>query len=172
MKNAKFNITLLIFVLLFTSLSIAQEKRKYNFPTQLEYKNVLIQTMGGAQILCSSLKILPDSNMVQYFDLSSNETKQLDLKEIDLLKVAIGNKAAIKGLYGAGSGFAAWALLVNAIGPESISSDTALGTMIGCTGCGLLSGIYTGSQEKSYKIIYQNGDFIVSLRSKEPYFNY
>lgn len=153
---------ILMFILLLTSLAFSQENpnRQFNYPSQLEYTDALIQTMGGTQVFCSTLKILPDSNMVEYFDLSTKETHSLNLNEIDMLKIVNGNKAALKGLYGAGSGFGAWAVLVNAIGPESIDGSTALGSMIACTGCGLISGIYNGSQEKSFKIIYQNGDFV------------
>lgn len=162
MKNLKLRVTVLIIITFLSSLSFSQQERRYNYPAQLEYNNVLIETMAGAQILCSSMVILPDSNMIQYFDLISNQKMEKNLKEISTIGIQSGNKAVTQGLFGALGGFSAFALIFQISGGENtkMSESTLNALCAGCTGCGLISGIYTGSQQKTYKTIYRNGDFI------------
>lgn len=162
MKKTVLSAAVLMFVLLFSSVLFSQEDQQYNYPSQLEYTDALVQTMEGAQFLCSTLTILPDSNMVQYFDLNTNEIKKSSLREIDQIKIVSGNKAAMQGLMGALGGFSTFALIFQLAGGENteMSESTLNGLCAGCTGCGLVSGIIVGSEEKTYKPIYQNGDFI------------
>jgi hypothetical protein len=162
MKNI-FSILTIITSVVWSAVGFSQEA-KYNFPNELQYKSIRIQTYAGKTLEGKQLTLVPASNSVRYSITTSADQMELQLKEINAIDIQKGNHAFIYGLVGFGVGVTAFYLIheANNWGDpfNDVSSKTISSTFFITSGIGIGLGVAIGAGKKKYKKIFINGSFV------------
>jgi len=135
----------------------------YDYPEEMEYKNVRISTMSTNLIISPILNLDSKTNSIIYLELSLNKKVSVPLEEVLTIEVAThgsGSTTVIGGLLGLGLGLVAFQGINSAVQAKDPLKTASFGIFAVCAGVGTSLGAFLGYKSKTYKKIFEDGSFI------------